>query len=417
MPKRRRLPSPPDPATPLRRGPVRQARLTAFFTGKLNIWDPPVEEDDSSVLLPAYGTQRRRKASVSKAAAEVEAAPASPAAAATAPAAESSATKQLQPQQQSSRAPSKSPVAIEVAVPVLPSKRKDTHPPTPSASSASSIPSHDDSDLSPRSSASDSSPAPLKFGFFSRQAADVDQTTGAATRTLQCLLDARKEMLKDRQENDDSSSSSDERADEEGHDFIVANQHNPFIWSPAQALLLKSSMDEVCPGHERERIIHTAKEKGWPMPDEVTKLLATVTPRIHALKPSLDKIISGESTSYYCQKLVEIIKEKGAKYRSVKNFEARHESLRPGYYGHRGAELIKEALAKMYIYSGNPLSEESTGVLSVTEFLHEVLMPEAAVLLIRQDMQQRPASSNATMDQARHLKDDSAEYGSVFFAL
>ncbi|EJU03670.1 hypothetical protein DACRYDRAFT_77371 [Dacryopinax primogenitus] len=120
--------------------------------------------------------------------------------------------------------------------------------------------------------------------------------------------------------------------------------------------------------------------QGWPTTLDFNR----IPKRLEQRKDSLKAIISSPSASPFFQAAKNDIFEKGTRVAgSVFGQYETFERCQPGYYGEQGMITIQRAL--MFMFPNMVAS--NTRPLSVDDFIRQVLVPEAAILLIRQDLQ------------------------------
>ncbi|QRW02857.1 hypothetical protein RhiLY_01856 [Ceratobasidium sp. AG-Ba] len=120
---------------------------------------------------------------------------------------------------------------------------------------------------------------------------------------------------------------------------------------------------------------------------------------------ALQEIISDPPSSEFFVTLSDTVKRQGVlKAASIKvqldNFELSH----PGYYGEQGTLVFFDVLTHLF----PDLSPEECRPLQPREFFLSVLVPEAAVLLIEQDM-------CCTHEEALKILRESRQYGQMMF--
>ena len=95
-----------------------------------------------------------------------------------------------------------------------------------------------------------------------------------------------------------------------------------------------------------------------------------------------------------------------------------------GYYGSKGSAVIQDALSTMFLHTGILTNALTTPQLPL-EYLQQVLVPEAALVLIRQDLfnadaKSRPRARFPTSEELAHYNEkaeqvlkDSSEFGKL----
>ncbi|CAG8523240.1 3013_t:CDS:10 [Diversispora eburnea] len=149
--------------------------------------------------------------------------------------------------------------------------------------------------------------------------------------------------------------------------------------------------DEFCKLHEAElKIISQGISKGYPRIIDYDQLPA----RIKKLKKKLKKIILGKVKSKYRKQALETYRKIGRRAKLPMSVMSRFETLRPGYFGPKGAEIIMETLMNMFTKKKNILTAELAKPQSIVEYLQEVLVPETCIRLIREDYNNKGESSH-----------------------
>ncbi|KAG9104232.1 hypothetical protein FRC06_004216 [Ceratobasidium sp. 370] len=160
----------------------------------------------------------------------------------------------------------------------------------------------------------------------------------------------------------------------------------------------------LCHMHRAESThVQRGKENHWPVVidwNSVRKRLSSIQ-----IVDALREIISNPESSEFFVTLSRAIKRDGAlKAASIKaqldSFELSH----PGYYGEQGTVVFFEVLIELF----PELSPEECKPLQPREFFLSVLVPEAAALLVEQDM-------NCTRKEALVILRESRQYGQMMF--
>ncbi|CAL1715163.1 unnamed protein product [Somion occarium] len=195
----------------------------------------------------------------------------------------------------------------------------------------------------------------------------------------------------------------------------------------------------VCQRHTFERVqIPLAQQRGWPMSIQwedvghrVRQLAGTLRKIVddvdedwlpgHVTGPSEgedneddaeleDEELQGERPrkgSLFWRDVIRNVKTKGSRQAAgVRNQFSNFSKTQPGYYGELGYVIIHQTIYDLF--PPDSLDADSTLPLTPTEFIQLILVPEAAVCLIIDDLQQnRP--------QAIRTLRESAGYGVAMF--
>ncbi|KAG8688931.1 hypothetical protein FRC08_011187 [Ceratobasidium sp. 394] len=160
----------------------------------------------------------------------------------------------------------------------------------------------------------------------------------------------------------------------------------------------------LCHMHRAESThVQRGKDNNWPAVIDWNN----VRKRLRGMQivDALREIISDPESSEFFVTLSETIKRDGAlKAASIKaqldSFELSH----PGYYGEQGTLVFFDVLTELF----PDLSPEECKPLQPREFFLSVLVPEAAALLVEQDM-------NCTHEEALVILRESRQYGQMMF--
>ncbi|CAG8501859.1 7485_t:CDS:2, partial [Racocetra persica] len=127
--------------------------------------------------------------------------------------------------------------------------------------------------------------------------------------------------------------------------------------------------------------------------------------RIQDLNKELLNIINNTVSSYYRERLIEIINNVGV--RKAKTPIIQYNTfieIQPGYYRPKGHNIIADILQQIYLKpNSNVITKESCSPLSQIDYLFEVLVPETAVHLIMNDIK-------CTYEEAKKVIVQSIEY-------
>ncbi|KAJ3364652.1 hypothetical protein GGF32_001291 [Allomyces javanicus] len=179
------------------------------------------------------------------------------------------------------------------------------------------------------------------------------------------------------------------------------------------------AQERFCLKHRRRAAELEAATKDWPNPHEIDP--DALHTRVAALYATLDSIINAlippeaPENHFYRDMCDEWERFGGPGFRSHTNRQRRLQRVRPGYYGQRGQRALSSALFAAYVHDPeNALGVEELGPFRDSEFVLEVLVPTAAVLLIREDLEKR-WGREVGWDEALNVTRDSAEYGELVF--
>ncbi|KAL1934888.1 hypothetical protein VTP01DRAFT_7070 [Rhizomucor pusillus] len=177
------------------------------------------------------------------------------------------------------------------------------------------------------------------------------------------------------------------------------------------------------------------KERGYPEYID----FAIIRERIERLRRELEQVIHGKVESVFRKNALQAYEDLGKnRARNTMSVMLRFDETLPGYYGSKGAEVILDTLSSMFLQSGF-LTPKMTSPQLPLEYIQQVLVPETAVRLIRNDLwnermntEQRnaqkkkgkktPSARNPTkkeqtelMEEALVIMKESSEYGSLVF--
>ncbi|KAI8875672.1 hypothetical protein K501DRAFT_289256 [Backusella circina FSU 941] len=141
-----------------------------------------------------------------------------------------------------------------------------------------------------------------------------------------------------------------------------------------------------CRLHELELVIKPKGEERGYLFDIDFKALRE---RIKKMQMELDDVIYKRIPSDYRQLVMEDYDNLGTnKARTPLMMMSRMDSLLPGYYGPRGAAVMLDVLSDIYLKS-EKLTKQLSAPQMPMEYVHQVLIPETAYRLIRQDIVRR----------------------------
>lgn len=166
---------------------------------------------------------------------------------------------------------------------------------------------------------------------------------------------------------------------------------------------------EFCRGHQ----VRSAREE-WQRRQYPTIDWDDVSRRIEGLYPEMEDLLRGKRRSIFREALEGRIKT-GA-HRTLKQSMMTHDGRKmmmmmttTGYYGPRGAQLFAEKILARFSNLLRQLAGRRDAVLAsrgVSEYIQAVLVPELAVLLVRQDL-------GVDADRAREVLRESNEMGEL----
>ncbi|KAJ3022893.1 hypothetical protein HKX48_004936 [Thoreauomyces humboldtii] len=180
----------------------------------------------------------------------------------------------------------------------------------------------------------------------------------------------------------------------------------PFISSTERS----AATNAICRIHIAEtRIIPSGISKGYPQ----TLDASSIGKRVKRLTVPLFNIIKFVAPSHFRKRALAFYKEVGE--RRAQGAEGRLKAvagLSCGYYGTKGGRAISEACFDIFMRAKDGekplLTNDATSPLPPIEFLQDVLVPEAAVMLIMEDQKMDWHCAHA-------LLNESAEYGTAMF--
>ncbi|KAI0077757.1 hypothetical protein K474DRAFT_1567468, partial [Panus rudis PR-1116 ss-1] len=181
----------------------------------------------------------------------------------------------------------------------------------------------------------------------------------------------------------------------------------------------------VCQRHSFECVqVPLAHQRGWPTSIQWDQLAE----RVRRMKGRLRKIVNdvdeewlpgrtrreGENDrkrprkgSIFWKDVTRNVKREGArKATGVRGQFSSFSKTQPGYYGELGYVIIHQTIYDLF--PPESFDADSTLPLTPTEFIQLILVPEAAVALVMEDMQQSRRESIKTLRE-------SAEYGVTMF--
>ncbi|KAL0083535.1 RTC4-like domain-containing protein [Phycomyces blakesleeanus] len=163
---------------------------------------------------------------------------------------------------------------------------------------------------------------------------------------------------------------------------------------------------EFCQMHKTElKIKPEGVKRGYPLEIDFDAL----PERIKSLQAELERVISQDTPSIYRDAALQAYKDLGqVKARGTMAVMARFEYTLPGYYGSKGAAIMQKVLDTMFVKT-NILTHETAAPQLPMEYLQQVLVPETAYRLIREDL----AKQGLESQDAKQVMKESSEFGSV----
>jgi hypothetical protein len=157
-----------------------------------------------------------------------------------------------------------------------------------------------------------------------------------------------------------------------------------------------------CRRHENATILQQGKQLGYPAIYDFTQ----VRVRITKLLPRIRKLLDGPDSEFLTTLRNKTSHRNVATPMSMFNV---FDLTQPGYYGPRGAEMIRgivmDSMAKE-IKSNKSLSDALKFCGGVMGYISSIIVPEIGVRLIMQDM-------DVNWDDAKRVMKESAAYGNV----
>ena len=255
------------------------------------------------------------------------------------------------------------------------------------------LPSKDDLDTTTISSTNDSS-------IFSKPAYDPNDSDSSSL----------------------SSAKSDVDIDEDGAmEFAAMSAERDLVKCPiCQRFIDRESLDiftngrklnfrdkmKFCRSHKRGEA-----EKEWGKQEYPEIDWRTLEARLTAYNDRLDDLIEGRRQSTFRREL----REKQGSGRARKALrdvqKSKEEAVTPGYYGSRGAQLMQKHVIDTFGVRLREMAEQDAVVRTagVSNYVRAVLVPELAVLLVKDDM----ALNGHDDERAREILKQSAEVGDL----
>lgn len=164
---------------------------------------------------------------------------------------------------------------------------------------------------------------------------------------------------------------------------------------------------EFCRIHVAETtIVPDGLRKNYPISINFDELDA----RVDRMKEELLDIIEGTVESKYLERVKETYKSLGTMgARQPAVMLATVQDTQPGYYGSKGAERLFEILVRMFI-EANILTYDLAQPQRPSEYVQQVLIPEAGLRLIAED-QKKIGLHDVSLEEARAIMAESVEFG------
>lgn len=157
---------------------------------------------------------------------------------------------------------------------------------------------------------------------------------------------------------------------------------------------------KFCRAHKKRSARETWTSRGYP---EIS--WHELDGRIQTHHPHLDNLLSG-APSHYRELLKELMKS--GKNRTLKQaMMSSGDSLTPGYYGSRGQRVMSENIMKRFspTLRNIAIKDRLVSAQGVAGYVQAVLVPELAVLLIKEDMGTDIENARAIMKESIALGD------------
>ncbi|KAF5378360.1 hypothetical protein D9615_008754 [Tricholomella constricta] len=138
---------------------------------------------------------------------------------------------------------------------------------------------------------------------------------------------------------------------------------------------------DFCQRHTFEhKQLPRAQQAGWP----VSPIFATLFDHVVAHYPALTKVLTDTKNTFFSD-AKQFYRKTAARMQGASSqySSARFTQFGAGYYGERGYQIIFTALQHRFSFS---IDKAHIHPLSQDTFLREILVPEAAVLIIQEDL-------------------------------
>ncbi|KAF9300382.1 hypothetical protein BGZ74_007952 [Mortierella antarctica] len=164
---------------------------------------------------------------------------------------------------------------------------------------------------------------------------------------------------------------------------------------------------EFCRIHMAEMtIVPEGLRKNYPVSINFDGLDA----RVDQMRGELQDIIEGAVQSRYLERVKKTYKSLGTMgARQPAVMLATVQDTQPGYYGSKGAERLLEILVRMFI-EPNILTYKLAHPQRPSEYIQQVLIPEAGLRLIAED-QRKIGRHDISLEDARIIMAESVEFG------
>ncbi|TEB27479.1 hypothetical protein FA13DRAFT_1634593 [Coprinellus micaceus] len=178
--------------------------------------------------------------------------------------------------------------------------------------------------------------------------------------------------------------------------LIEEAELDPTPENPHAMLLPFTRFISFCAQHlHEEKGLETARREGWPLEPDFDAL----PQRVRNLKPELEAILEDPDSSTFFVLAKNSRKSGGSGVlRTFQTFGKQGAA----YYGQKGFAVLADTLRAVFPQGSIP--HGITASLDYWGLVEEVLIPEAAILLIMQD-------KNVSEEKAREIHEDSRSFG------
>jgi hypothetical protein len=155
--------------------------------------------------------------------------------------------------------------------------------------------------------------------------------------------------------------------------------------------------EKFCQSHQKKSAYEEWKTKGYPDID-----WTNLDSRIASHHSFIKKVITGADSHY--RRVLEDNVRSGKERNLLKSTT----NLTPGYYGNRGLRAISENIMQEFtpLLKKKAVKDKVMAARGVTGFVQSVIVPEVAVLLIKEDM-------DVEVEEARDILANSADIGEL----
>ncbi|KIM19748.1 hypothetical protein M408DRAFT_30960 [Serendipita vermifera MAFF 305830] len=152
-----------------------------------------------------------------------------------------------------------------------------------------------------------------------------------------------------------------------------------------------------------------AKKLGWPTKLDDRELTA----RVRNLKPKLQELLDDPSLGVFFEALRRRARDLGSNaITGIGGHWATFKDASTGYYGEQGSAIITQVIFDLF----PALTSINTAPLSNIDYYFRVLVPEAALFLVQEDLTQR-LECYVTREQALVVLRASTAYGLTAFPI